>query len=74
MVDESTGTEVALLAWYVDRVPGIDPAPGYHKDTVALVPQATLPPGVTIRVEFDGVIRQEPVSLRWRFTTGSREL
>lgn len=74
LVNEATNAEVPLMWWWADRVPGHDPAPRYMKDTLTLVPAEPLPPDTTFRVEFEGSISEEPTSLQWRFTTGTREL
>ncbi len=74
LINEATGQEVPLMWWWADRVPGHDPAPRYMKDTLTLVPSDPLPPDTTFRAEFEGSISEEPTTLQWRFTTGTREL
>lgn len=74
MINESTGQEVPLMWWWADRVAGHDPAPLYMRDTLTLVPSEPLAPETTFRVEFEGSISEEPTTLQWSFTTGTREL
>jgi hypothetical protein len=73
LVDDASGGEIPLLVWYADRLPGHDPAPKYTFDTLTLIPEASLPPNTKLRVEFDGTIEGEETSLRWSFTTGTRD-
>jgi uncharacterized protein YkwD len=72
LTNSSTQMEVPLLTWYADGVSGHDPARGYMRDEIALVPQATLAANTTYRVDIDGVVTNTPTKLSWSFKTGTR--
>jgi hypothetical protein len=42
------------------------------RDEIALVPQATLAPSTTYRVDIDAVVNNAPTKLSWSFKTGTR--
>ncbi|MBV9949001.1 MAG: hypothetical protein JOZ69_19285 [Myxococcales bacterium] len=72
LTDTVTGAAVPLFAWYADTVAGHDPAPGYVRNEIALVPQASLAAGHTFAVSIQATVSNQAMSLSWSFTTGSR--
>jgi uncharacterized protein YkwD len=72
LTNSATQATVPLLTWYADGVSGHDPAHGYVRDEIALVPQAALSANTTYRVDVDAVVSGSPAPLSWSFTTGSR--
>ncbi|HYP88703.1 MAG TPA: CAP domain-containing protein [Polyangiaceae bacterium] len=72
LTDTTTSAAVPLLTWYADGVSGHDPAHGYMRDEIALVPQAALTPNTTYRVDVDAVVGGSAAPLSWSFTTGTR--
>jgi uncharacterized protein YkwD len=72
LTNSGTQSAVPLLTWYADGVAGHDPARGYMRDQIALVPQAALSANTTYRVDIDAVVNGSPAPLTWSFTTGTR--
>lgn len=72
LTNSATQAEIPLLTWYADGVSGHDPAPGYMRDEIALVPEATLAANTSYEVAIDAVVSGTPTELRWSFKTGSR--
>ncbi len=73
LIDDATNQPVELMWWWADQVPGHDPnEKGYLQETFAIVPKAGLAANHKYRVEFDGTVMEDPVSLRTTFTTGTR--
>jgi len=72
LTDTGTQAAVPLLTWYADGVSGHDPAHGYMRDEIALVPQAALTANTTYRVDVDAVVSGAAAPLSWSFTTGTR--
>lgn len=72
LTNTSTQADVPLLTWYADGVAGHDPAPGYMRDEIALVPASALPASTSFRVDIDAVVSGAATKLSWSFTTGTR--
>jgi hypothetical protein len=72
LTDTAASAAVPLLAWYADTIAGHDPAPGYVKNEIALVPQASLAAGHSFSVAIQATVSGQPMNLSWSFTTGSR--
>lgn len=72
LTNSATQMDVPLLTWYGDGVSGHDPARGYMRDEIALVPQAALAANTTYRVDVDAVVNNMPTKLSWSFKTGTR--
>ena len=72
LTDTSTQSPVTLLTFYADGVASHDPAHGYMKDEIALVPQAALTANTTYRVDINAIVNGTAAPLSWSFTTGSR--
>jgi hypothetical protein len=72
LTDTQTQTVVPLFAYYADKVTGHDPAPGYVRNEIALVPQANLAAHHTFTVDISATISNQPTNLSWSFTTGTR--
>lgn len=70
--DSATQMEVPLLTWYADGVAGHDPARGYMRDEIAIVPQASLAASTSYQVDIDGVVNGAATKLSWSFKTGTR--
>jgi hypothetical protein len=64
--------EVPLFAWYADKVPQHDPAAGYVRDEIALVPQMSLGANKTYRVAISATVLGAPTDVSWTFQTGTR--
>lgn len=73
LTDSASQMPVPLLTWYADGVSGHDPAPGYMRDEIALVPQAALRSNTTYRVDIDATVSGNHAPLSWSFTTGTRK-
>jgi hypothetical protein len=77
LTDVAAGTVVPLFAYYGDMVAGHDPAPGFVRDEVALVPQMSLGANRVYRVQLTGMFQgaqaaESLTNLSWQFTTGTR--
>ncbi len=72
LTDTQTQTVVPLFTYYADTVTGHDPAPGYVRNEIALVPQANLAAHHTFTVDINATISGQPTALSWSFTTGAR--
>jgi hypothetical protein len=72
LTDNQTQASVPLLAWYADTVTGHDPAPGFVKNEIALVPQANLAANHNFTVSINATISGQATALSWSFTTGTR--
>lgn len=72
LTNAATQANVPLLAWYADGVADHDPARGYMRDEIALVPEAALAASTSYRVDIDAVVSGSPAQLSWTFTTGTR--
>jgi uncharacterized protein YkwD len=72
LTDNQTQAAVPLLAWYADTVTGHDPAPGFVRNEIALVPQANLAANHSFTVNINATISGQATNLSWSFTTGTR--
>ncbi len=72
LTDTATGAVVPLFAYYADTVAGHDPAPGYVRNEIALVPQASLAANHSFAVAIQATVSGQAMALAWTFTTGTR--
>jgi hypothetical protein len=72
LTDNQTQMPVPLFAYYADMVTGHDPAPGFVKNEIALVPQSNLAANHTFTVDINATISGQATDVSWSFTTGTR--
>jgi uncharacterized protein YkwD len=72
LTEQASNAVVPLFIYYADGQAGHDPAPGYVRDEIALVPRAALAANKTYRVDIAATVKGAATQLSWQFTTGTR--